>query len=394
MDKKAALTCIIVCLSNLIVVQAIWAQHVSIIYINSDGSVLGTNLISREGNLYRLTSSLNTPIILLCNNVVLDGEGYTLQGKGGWGIPGALGVATGPAINITASNVVVRNFIIYGWQTGILGAYNNNTIQNNSITTTSNAIAIYAHNYNISANYLAASIYALRIKGNNNFILQNKMERNYGGILMSSSTGTTIVGNSFANNGTAINIDDSNFTIYQNNFYLTNSYNTSVVSGTLDALGFNVGIMPIWDNGKVGNYWSDYKGIDQNGDGIGDLLYTIRVQPQVIDRYPLMSPVSSQNITQPLISSPPTTSTSETLAHSGNPTSPPFLTTLPSLSALSSPSAYLSPSQQPTKSPELMVDPRSTLVICMIIAAISGIIFAAVAIVIWLIKSHRLFYQA
>lgn len=388
MDKKATLICIIICLSNLVIIQGIRAQYASTIYINSDGSVLGTNLISREGNLYRLTSSLDTPIILLCNNIVLDGEGYTLQGKGGWGIPGAPGVATGPAINITAINVVVCNFNISGWQTGILGAYNNNTIQNNSITTTSNAIAIYANNYNISANYLAANIHAFRIKGNNNFILQNKMEGNYGGILLSSSAGTTIVGNIFANNGTAINVDDSNFTIYQNNFYLTNSYNTSVVSGTLDAVGFNVGIMPIWDNGKVGNYWSDYKGSDQNGDGIGDLLYIIRAQPQVIDRYPLMSPVSSKNIIQLVTSSSPAVSDSEKSVHSASPTSPPFLTTTPSLSALSSPFAFLSPSQPPTKSPELMVEPPSNLGIYLIITAIFGIMVVAVAIVIWLIKRH------
>jgi hypothetical protein len=41
-----------------------------------------------------------------------------------------------------------------------------------------------------------------------------------------------------------------------------------------------------WDDGKEGNYWSDYNGADANGDGIGDSPYVFDVQNE--DRYPLM----------------------------------------------------------------------------------------------------------
>jgi hypothetical protein len=35
----------------------------------------------------------------------------------------------------------------------------------------------------------------------------------------------------------------------------------------------------------MGNYWYDYNGIDDNGDGVGDTVYTINSDK---DLYPLM----------------------------------------------------------------------------------------------------------
>jgi nitrous oxidase accessory protein NosD len=53
-----------------------------------------------------------------------------------------------------------------------------------------------------------------------------------------------------------------------------------------------------WDDGKEGNYWSDYNGSDLNKDGIGDTPYVFDVQNE--DRYPLMtSPVAPPNAAFP-----------------------------------------------------------------------------------------------
>jgi nitrous oxidase accessory protein NosD len=49
-----------------------------------------------------------------------------------------------------------------------------------------------------------------------------------------------------------------------------------------------------WDNGKEGNYWSNYQGQDINGNGIGKTSY--RVYDNFTDYYPLMQPYDVSKI--------------------------------------------------------------------------------------------------
>lgn len=51
--------------------------------------------------------------------------------------------------------------------------------------------------------------------------------------------------------------------VYLNHFYYNGLPNQAFDNGTSNE----------WDNGSIGNYWSDYEGSDINGDGIGDDPY-------------------------------------------------------------------------------------------------------------------------
>jgi nitrous oxidase accessory protein len=66
----------------------------------------------------------------------------------------------------------------------------------------------------------------------------------------------------------------------------------------------------VWDNGKEGNYWRNYRGEDANGDGIGDVPYNVTaaysyydgaIREEAIvdcgqDNYPLMAPFDIDSV--------------------------------------------------------------------------------------------------
>jgi parallel beta-helix repeat protein len=75
------------------------------IQINSDGNVEGTNMLSRTGNVYTFTGNIYTTIVILRDNTILDGAGYTLQGKGN-----STGIFLQDRSDVTITNLTIKNF--------------------------------------------------------------------------------------------------------------------------------------------------------------------------------------------------------------------------------------------------------------------------------------------
>jgi parallel beta-helix repeat protein len=172
-------------------------------------------------------------------------------------------------VNITVQNLELTNEV-YGI---FMGSTINSTITNNILTNNRQGI------------YLT--------KSNNNTISGNYIINNNHGIWLYNSSKNKIVENYIANNlnGTSIMLSPFMPTSSNNLFY-HNSYVNNSRQIYITPPGFAIpDSINVWDNGVEGNYWSDYVGVDNNADGLGDSPYVIDANNQ--DNYPLMASLMS-----------------------------------------------------------------------------------------------------
>ncbi len=111
----------------------------------------------------------------------------------------------------------------------------------------------------------------------------------YGGLMFFESNNNTIDNNEICNNSYGVCLYQSDWNVFYRNSFFHND--RQVVSDFLSPFSNKSSgyfSLNIWDNGFEGNYWSDYTGEDQNGDGIGDTPYVIDEDNQ--DNCPLMRP--------------------------------------------------------------------------------------------------------
>ena len=104
------------------------------------------------------------------------------------------------------------------------------------------------------------------------------------GVVLYSSSSNSIVGN---------NITSISYSII---VAFLSSWNricyNSFVSDSLPVLSLNS--INTWDDGKRGNYWSNYNGTEKNHDGIGDTPYII--DSQNIDHFPIMGATRASQV--------------------------------------------------------------------------------------------------
>lgn len=140
--------------------------------------------------------------------------------------------------------------------------------------------------------------------GYNNIIYGNVVINNHGpGLSKDVGLNNIFYANHVVNNSIGVLLGTkgdfySKTTFYHNNF-INNMEQTQIV---------NIDHSDNWDNGKEGNYWSNYTGSDINHDGIGDTPYVMTGDsyhenyPRVTygdsyeDRYPLIAPFDIETV--------------------------------------------------------------------------------------------------
>ncbi len=177
--------------------------------------------------------------------------------------------------NIEGSNLTIDNNNIfwnynYGIQIGSLSSANrlyNSAITNNDIIE-NRIMGLYINSMNnslisynnISNNNLSGTNYGLLLNGNNGY---NNYTHNY---IANNGEYGILVFNSGGNFG--------------NKFYNNTMINNNINAESRRANNY-------WDNGSMGNYYSDYAGKDVDDDGWGDFAHPILGSGNNIDNHPI-----------------------------------------------------------------------------------------------------------
>lgn len=131
---------------------------------------------------------------------------------------------------------------------------------------------IWTKNNTITGNGVSDNIVGILLSGSNESVTRNYISNNQNGLFFGFNNKGDIIPSDIV-----INHNDFENNIVQLNGCECKDYNTTEPPHS-------------WDDGRQGNFWSDYNGTDANNDGVGDTRYFIDVLNQ--DRYPLiLSPV-------------------------------------------------------------------------------------------------------
>lgn len=218
-------------------------------------------------------------------------------------------------ILVNANNCTIKELKVIGSGTassdtiGIFINASNNTISDNAIL--KNYKGIYtskgSKKNNIYWNNISNNVYGISTRfSDNNYISKNNISKNsFYGIHLSVSYDNAIFGNTVSGNFYGMRIKSSENNEVFSNIIVMNQKGLWLCCGSGNNLIYNNifkqniewnahdEVLNKWDNERVGNYWDDYTGEDDNNDGIGDIPYNIVNNTGVSnneDRYPLMIP--------------------------------------------------------------------------------------------------------
>ncbi len=239
------------------------------IIIKADGTVTPSDApIVKYDNIYKLTGDVYGTIRIMKSNVVINGGGYTLSGPYNGSQINVWSVGDGPnqSPELTAQYIIGVDL---GAKTieGVI-------IQNLNIKNFSIGSYLWTKNNTIANCRVSDSILGILLSGSNTTVIYNYLTENQQGLF-------------FGFNGVNETIP-ADIIVHHNSF----EYNLIQINGCFCEEYPEDEEPHQWDDGRQGNYWSDYNGTDANGDGIGDTPYII--DEMNLDRYPLMVSPSEQ----------------------------------------------------------------------------------------------------
>ena len=336
--------------SMITILPAVIAQPYQKIAINPDGNIEGTDKIQQIDGICTFTNNVSGSVSVEMDGIVIDGSGFWLEGTG---VENETGINLTNRTNITVRNLNITNFgvgialfntngttIINNnltnntaypasiylsnssnnnvsknlFEVNLQNAIwlrdfsNNNIISENTVNQNGNSgITVSGVNNTIYKNILDGSEILLSGYGKTNVVMENKISSSgVGGIwALNENSENTISQNTILDCFVGIQLDTSYNIVYENDV-TGNIFGINFVKGednlfyqnnfvdNEDQVAFNYGgshpaRANIWSKQNQGNYWSDYNGTDNNGDGIGDTPYIIDENNQ--DNHPLMNPV-------------------------------------------------------------------------------------------------------
>jgi len=306
------------------------------IYIKADGSIDPSTapISTSDQSTYTFTDDVYDMIVVQRNNIVIDGNNHKVQGDGS-----SYGIDLRQRNNVTVKGVEVLRF-----ESGIcVHDASNIVLIDNKVSNSSRdgisgwRVSNSSFVNNVISNNEYDGIYIGEVPSDNNMIINNILSRNgASGIGLAGSKNCSLTNNTVSYNNLGIRLSYGahqnvvmNNTIFSNNYWgicIDSSSNNSVICNTIKnnqevglAFWYPSSYNKIhhnnfidnarqvdsysgfaknsWNSGYTdeGNYWSDYTGVDQNLDGIGDTPIVIDVNNT--DCFPLMGMFSSFGVT-------------------------------------------------------------------------------------------------
>jgi len=239
--KLVLLTFLAILLTNLLgmAIEVEKVKASGTIYIRADGSIdpLTASITSADNVTYIFTDNIYDEIVVERDNILLDGQGYILQGSG-----------DGTGITLSGrSNVTLRNIVIIAFHYGVRlsSSSNYNTVSGNNIASNifyGVVISSSSYNNTVSGNHITSNGFGgvILSYSSNNTVSGNNITNNYEGVELDSSSNNTVSGNNITNNSDGVWLySSSNYNTVSGNYITNNGYGVFLDSSSNNTVSGN-----------------------------------------------------------------------------------------------------------------------------------------------------------